>query len=106
MTDKVVVLVTFENEAQARKVAEAVVGEKLAACVNVVRLVNSCYVWEGKMTWSDEALGVIKTTRGKFARLEKRIRELHSYDTPEIISLGIEDGSEKYLAWIDRSVGE
>src|SRR5687767_3497805 len=105
MTDKVVVFVTCENAEQAGKIAEAVVSEKLAACVNVVPGVRSCYVWEGKMKWSDEVLLLIKTTLGRFTQLQPRIRELHSYEVPEIVSVGIDDADEKYLEWIDSSVG-
>ena len=105
MTDRVVVLVSCENADEAKKIAEIVVGEKLAACVNLVSGVRSCYVWEGKMTWSDEVLAIIKTTKGRYDQLETRIRGIHSYQVPEIVSLTIEDGFEKYLEWIDRSVG-
>ena len=105
MTDRVVVLVSCENADEAKKIAEIVVGEKLAACVNLVSGVRSCYVWEGKMTWSDEVLMIIKTTKGRYDQLETRIKGIHTYQVPEIVSLEIEDGLEKYLEWIDRSVG-
>jgi periplasmic divalent cation tolerance protein len=105
MTDKLVVFVTFENEEQAQKAAETVVNEHLAACVNLVAAARSCYVWEGKLTWSTEVLAMIKTTQARFGQLAKRIQELHSYEVPEIVSVVIEDASEKYLQWIDRSVG-
>ena len=105
MTDRVVVLVTCENAEEAKRIAETVVSEKLAACVNLVSGVRSCYVWEGKMTWSDEVLAIIKTTKGRYDQLETRIRGMHTYQVPEIVSLTIEDGFDKYLEWIDRSVG-
>jgi periplasmic divalent cation tolerance protein len=105
MADKVVVFVTCENSDQAAHIAEAVVREKLAACVNIVGPIRSCYVWEGKFTWSDEVLAIIKTTNSRFTQLEARIRELHTYETPEIISVAIDDGFEPYLRWIDRAVG-
>jgi len=105
MTDKLVVFVTCEHREQAERIARSVVEDKLAACVNLLPGVRSCYVWERKLTWSEELLLIIKTTRGRFAQLEDRIRALHSYEVPEIIGVPIEDGSEKYLDWIDRSVG-
>ena len=104
MTDKVIVLVTCETREQAERIAEAVVSDKLAACVNVVGGVRSCYVWEGKLTWSEEVLLVMKTNREGFERLEKRVRELHSYEVPEIVGVKVEVGFEKYLDWVRGNV--
>lgn len=105
MTDKIIVFVTCESKEQAEKIAHTVVADKLAACVNVLPGIRSCYVWEKKLTWSDEVLLLIKTTQARFTQLEDRIKKLHSYDLPEIISVTIEDASQKYLDWIDESVG-
>ena len=105
MTDKIIVFVTCESKEQAESIAQTVVTEKLAACVNVLPGVRSCYVWERKLTWSDEILLLVKTTRGRFDQLQDRIKELHSYDVPEILGVPIEDAFEKYIAWIDQSVG-
>ena len=102
MPDKVIVFVTCERE-QATEISEVVVGEKLAACVNVVSGVQSCYLWEGKMTWADEVLLVIKTTRERYDSLEAQIKAIHRYEVPEIVSVAITDGLEKYLEWIDLS---
>ena len=101
MTDKIIVFVTCESKEQAEKIAQSVVERKLAACVNVLPGVRSCYVWERKLTWSDEMLLLIKTTRGRFDQLQDRIKELHSYEVPEIVSVTIEDAFEKYADWID-----
>jgi periplasmic divalent cation tolerance protein len=105
MTDKVIVLVTCETREQAEQIAEAVVSDKLAACVNVVAGVRSCYVWEGKLTWSDEILCLMKSTRGRFSQLQQRVKALHSYSVPEIIAVEIEDAYQPYADWIDASVG-
>jgi periplasmic divalent cation tolerance protein len=105
MTDKIIVFVTSESKEQAQNIAQSVVTGKLAACVNVLPGVRSCYVWEGKLTWSEEVLLLIKTTRGRFDQLQDRIKELHSYEVPEIVSVSIEDGFDKYIEWIDSSVG-
>lgn len=104
MTDKIIVFVTCESVPQAETIAQTVVTEKLAACVNVLPGIRSCYVWEGKLTWSDEVLLLIKTTRGRFDQLQDRIKMLHSYSVPEIVSVTIEDAFDKYIAWIDESV--
>ena|SRR5215510_12566385 len=105
MTDKIIVFVTCESKEQAETIAQAVVSDKLAACVNVLPGIRSCYVWEGKLTWSDELLLLIKTTRGRFEQLKSRIRELHSFAVPEIVGVTIDEAFDKYLDWIDECVG-
>ncbi len=104
MTDKIIVFVTCESKEQAEKIAGAIVAERLAACVNVLPGIRSCYVWDEKLTWSDEVLLLIKTTQGRFTPLEDRIRKLHSYELPEIVSIMIEDASQKYLDWIEANI--
>ena len=105
MTDKIIVFVTCESNEQAESIAQTVVSEKLAACVNILPGVRSCYVWERKLTWSSELLLLIKTTRGRFDQLQDRIKALHSYSVPEIIAVTIDEAFDKYIAWIDSSVG-
>jgi periplasmic divalent cation tolerance protein len=105
MTDKIIVFVTCESEKQANTIAQAVVTEKLAACVNVLPGIRSCYVWERKLTWSNEVLLLIKTTRGRFDQLQDRIKGMHSYSLPEIVSVTIDDAFDKYIEWIDLSIG-
>jgi len=105
MTDKIIVFVTCESLEQAEKIAKSLVTEKLAACVNVVPGIRSCYVWEEELTWSNETLLLIKTTRGRFDQLQARVRSLHSYDVPEIVAVTIEDAFDKYIAWIDECIG-
>jgi periplasmic divalent cation tolerance protein len=105
MTDKLIVFVTCENREQAERIAQSVVEEKLAACVNVLPAIRSCFIWEEKLTWSDEVLLLIKTTTGRFDQLEVRIRALHTYSIPEIIGVPIEDGLASYVQWIERAVG-
>jgi periplasmic divalent cation tolerance protein len=105
MTDKIIVFVTCETKEQATNIAEAVVKDKLAACVNVVPGIRSCYVWKKELTWSDETMLVIKTTRGRFEQLSDRVRTEHSYELPEIIAVEIEQADQRYLDWIDEHVG-
>ncbi|MGC2331749.1 MAG: divalent-cation tolerance protein CutA [Candidatus Acidiferrales bacterium] len=105
MTDKVVVLVTCGSAKEARRIARAVVEQKLAACVNIPDArVQSIYRWKGKVESAREFLLVIKTTRRRLAALEKKIERLHSYDVPEIIALPIVAGARGYLGWIGDSV--
>ena len=104
MTDKLMVFVTCKGKEQAAAIAQALVEGKLAACVNVLPAVQSCYTWEKQVTWSEEVLMIIKTTRSRFSQLQAKILELHTYEVPEIVGLEIEDGLDKYLEWIEASV--
>ena len=104
MTEMMMVFVTCDEGAQAEKIASSVVQERLAACVNIQGGVRSCYVWEGKLTWSEELLLVMKTSAGKLDALKKRVLELHSYEVPEIVAVRVEDGLKEYLDWMRGSV--
>jgi periplasmic divalent cation tolerance protein len=101
----VVCLVTAP-QTDARSIASAVIDNKLAACVNIVALVQSLYWWEGKVEQDDEALLVVKTTRAAVSGLEELLRTIHPYDTFELIAFDIVAGSQSYLEWIDKSVGQ
>ena len=100
MEELIVVYVTAGTGEEADRMAQALVGEQFAACVNRVRSVRSVYRWQGKVEQSDEELLIIKTRRQFFPALEKRVRELHSYSIPEIIALPIIAGSADYLGWL------
>ena len=104
MTDKIIVLTNTGSQAEARKIATALVERKLAACVNILPGVESTYWWKGKMETAPEWTLLIKTVRGKFDAVRDAVRELHSYELPECIALAIDDGSPEYLDWINESV--
>ncbi len=104
MGESIVVLVTASSTDEAVRLAEAVVGEQLAACVNVVPGVRSIYRWQGEVCNEAEVLLVIKSTRAAYPALEKQLVELHSYDVPEVIALPIDRGSPQYLAWLAGQV--
>lgn len=103
MSDELIVLVTTANAEEAARIAEVLVSERLAACVNIVPGIESIYRWEGKVTRDSESLMIIKTTGERYDTLELRVKELHSYSTPEVIALRIDRGSEQYLKWITDS---
>ncbi len=104
-TEAIVVLVSCKSVAQAWKIAKAAVKDRLAACGNVVGpRVTSVYRWKRKVEEANEALLLLKTTRGRFSALEKEIRRMHSYENPEIIALPVVLGSRDYLTWIGESV--
>jgi periplasmic divalent cation tolerance protein len=100
MTDAIIVLTTAGSDEQADSIASALVEEKLAACVNVIGGVKSVYRWKGEIEKDNERLLVIKTTEDLFDAVRRRIRELHSYELPEVIALPISDGDPDYLAWL------
>jgi periplasmic divalent cation tolerance protein len=99
------VLVTCSSIREARKIATAVVGKKLAACVNTgTTPVESVYRWKGKVETAREFLLIMKTTSSRLAALEKEVKRLHSYDVPEFVVLEIAGGSKEYLQWLEDSV--
>jgi periplasmic divalent cation tolerance protein len=98
----IVVLVTAGSAPNAELLARTMVEERLAACVNVVPGVRSIYRWQGKVVEEGEWLLVVKTRRSSFAALEARVRELHDYETPEVIALDVALGSAPYLEWVRR----
>jgi periplasmic divalent cation tolerance protein len=102
MSDPIVVLVTCGSEEEALKIANALVEAHLAACANLVAPIRSIYRWEGKIWDEKEWLLIIKTQKHRFEALEKKVKSLHSYSVPEIISLPIVEGSLPYLNWLEE----
>jgi periplasmic divalent cation tolerance protein len=104
MTDNKLVLTTAGSKEEARKIARTLVERRLAACVNVVPQIESVYRWQGNIEEAEEWLLLIKTTSAAFERVRDAIKELHSYELPECISLAIDGGSSGYLEWLRNSV--
>jgi periplasmic divalent cation tolerance protein len=102
--EAIVVLMTAANGEEAARLADLLVGAHLAACVQMFPEMESVYRWEGKIERQAEILLLAKTTRSKFEELEREVRALHSYETPEIIALPIVAGSAPYLAWLNAGV--
>lgn len=100
----ILVLTTAPSEQQAAALASSLVEARLAACVHI-QAIRSVYRWQGEVHDEPEWRLAIKTTAAQYAAVEQHIRERHSYDTPEIVRLTLDGGSEKYLAWIADSVG-
>ena len=88
----------------SEKIAKALVEERLAACVNVTQ-VKSYFTWEGKSCNEAEELMIIKTEMKQVERIKARIKELHSYELPEIVIIPIVGGDDRYLQWIAQSIG-
>lgn len=104
MTDELLVLTTAGSENEARKIAFALVERRLAACVNIVPRIHSVYRWQDKVESAEEFLLIIKTTRGREEQVKSSMKELHSYELPECIVIGIDGGSAEYLRWVSESV--
>jgi periplasmic divalent cation tolerance protein len=98
--DCLVVLCTCPEGAPAARLAEALVGEGLAACVNRLPGVLSSFRWEGRVQQEAETLLLIKTTRARLAALAARVRELHPYELPEVVAVPVVGGLEEYLDWV------
>ena len=99
----IAILVTCGSEEEALKIANALVEEHLAACVNLVAPIRSIYRWEGKIWDEKEWILIIKTQKERVEELEKKVKSLHSYSVPEIISLPVTEGSSAYLNWIKEN---
>jgi len=101
--DYIVVFITAADRAEAEKIGNRLVAEKLVACANIGADIHSIYWWRGKIESSSEVPVMFKTRTSLFDKVAARIRELHSYEVPEIIALPIIHGYKDYLDWIDAS---
>ncbi len=102
-TDPIVVLMTAASAEEATEIADTLVHNKLAACVQVLPEMQSIYLWKGKVESTREVLMIAKTTSAKFADLQSQVRAMHSYEIPELIALPIVALSEDYLKWLTSS---
>ena len=100
-TDRIIVLITASSEEEAHKIAELLVNEKKAACVNILPGVDSLFWWEGKIESAGESLLLVKTKASLFPEIVELVKRTHSYEVPEIIALPIIAGSEDYVKWLD-----
>ena len=98
----VVVFITAGSTSEAHTIARALVEEQVAACVSIVSPVQSVYRWQGKLCDDREVLLIAKTAEAMLEKLTTRVKQLHSYEVPEIIALPIVAGAEDYLRWIQE----
>jgi len=103
VSDAIVVFMTASNGEEAARLADMLVGAHLAACVQILPEMESVYRWQGKIERAAEVLLLAKTTKSKFEELEREVRALHSYDSPEIIAVPVVAGSASYLDWLIKS---
>lgn len=98
-----VLFCTTSSLEEATRIAESLVGDHLAACVNIIPSVRSIYWWNNAVSQENEVLMVIKTEVSRVPEIEQCIRKLHSYEVPELISLPIESGLPEYLKWLENT---
>jgi periplasmic divalent cation tolerance protein len=103
MSDYVIVLTTLPADVDAAAIADALVDARLAACVNLLPVMQSTYRWQGAIEHDSERQVVIKTTRLCVEALWEKVRDLHPYDVPEFVVIPIVDGNEAYLSWIGEA---
>ena len=102
MTPYIQISTTTETKEEAQKIAQYLVEQKIAACMQITGPIESMYRWKGKVEKAVEWLCLIKTREDLFDKLEASIKKLHPYETPEIIAVPIVKGSKEYLNWLDN----
>jgi len=95
-----VILVTVVNQEEAIRIGERMVNAKLAACANIISEIQSIYRWKGKVVKTKEVLLMLKSTKPRYRELEKSIKAIHTYETPEIIALPVKEGFGQYIEWV------
>jgi periplasmic divalent cation tolerance protein len=99
-SEPIVVLMTSASADEAGRIAEMLVEKRLAACVQILPEMRSIYLWKGEIARDQELLLLAKTVRSNFAALEREVRAIHSYETPEIVALTMTEVSFDYLNWL------
>jgi periplasmic divalent cation tolerance protein len=101
-TPLLLMLCTTPDRSTAERLAEILVEQGLAACVNLSAPITSIYRWQGKTEQSDEILLLIKTTKERYQACESALRAAHPYELPEIIAVPVEQGLDDYVNWVER----
>ena len=104
MASYVIVFMTVPDEKEATKIVRSLLQERLIACANIVGPVSSLFWWEGKIDKASEFLVIMKSRKNLFKKLSERVKELHSYEVPEVIALPVIEGLPSYLNWLGASL--
>ena len=104
MTEALIVFTTFANEADAARVARALVEERLVACANLLPGARSIYRWQAEVKDEREVVVLMKTRKQDWTALLSRLHDLHPYETPECVAVRIAAGAPKYMAWLDEAL--
>ena len=104
MADEVVVVFsTFPDVETARRIARELIDDKFAACANVIPKIESIYRWQGKLEQGEETLVFFKTSAARYPAFEEKLKSLHPYEVPEIVSMPVSAGWPQYLGWVAES---
>jgi periplasmic divalent cation tolerance protein len=98
----ILVLMTASSKDEAKKIVRSLLEKKLIACANIIDSVSSVFWWQDRIEEEKEVLVIMKSHKELFNKVSKKVKELHSYDTPEILALPIVDGSSQYLEWMKK----
>jgi len=104
LVDHIAVLITVGSDKEAKKIADVLLSERKAACINIIPNVGSLFWWKEQLDSAQESLLIVKTKSALLKDIIETIKELHSYEVPEIIALPIIGGNQDYLQWIDNEV--
>lgn len=104
MQEYIQVVTTTERKEDAERVGTALVEKRLAACAQVIGPIRSTYWWKGNIESAEEWLCTMKTRKGLYDEVERSVKEIHPYETPEIIAMPITAGSDDYLGWLRREL--
>ena len=102
--ENVVIFITADTDEEAQDVAKALLNNKLAACVNIVSKISSLFWWNDKLDSAQESLLIVKSKISLLHEIVRLVKDVHSYETPEIIALPIIGGNPDYLDWIGKEV--
>ncbi len=103
-TGKIVIFITAGSEEEAHKIADLLLNQRKAACVNIVPKVDSLFWWQGKLDSAQESLLIVKTKASELKEITELVKRVHSYEVPEIIALPIIGGNEDYLRWLNTAL--
>ena len=102
----VVILITASTDEEAQKIADRLLTERKAACVNIISKVRSLFWWKGELDSADEALLIVKTKASLIDEIVSLVKEVHSYQVPEVIALPLIGGNQDYLNWMGDELGD
>lgn len=102
MLDEIVIFVTTSSTAEAERIGNKLVEDKLVACVNVIPNIRSIFHWQGESCNEEEVLMILKSVRANLEKIIKNVKQLHSYEVPEVIAIPIIGGSQEYLDWVNK----